>query len=91
MASWRDKDQFKARVREWSDKLGVHVRSLAVRPMRNKWASCFTAGKLNFSDDLLALDRELTDYVNRARVAAFLRSEPWQALEESDASTFGRL
>jgi predicted metal-dependent hydrolase len=45
VASWRDKDQFKARVREWSDKLGVHVHSLAVRPMRNKWASCSTAGK----------------------------------------------
>ena len=50
-------------MREWSDKLGVHVRSLAVRPMRNKWASRSTAGNLNFSDDLLALDRELTDYV----------------------------
>jgi predicted metal-dependent hydrolase len=63
VASWRDKDQFKARVREWSDKLGVRVRSLAVRPMRTKWASCSTAGNLNFSDDLLALDRELADYV----------------------------
>jgi predicted metal-dependent hydrolase len=58
-----DKNQFKARVREWSNKLGVHVHSLAVRPMRNKWASCSTAGNLNFSDDLLALDRELADYV----------------------------
>jgi predicted metal-dependent hydrolase len=58
-----DKDQFKARVREWSDKLGVRVRSLAVRPIRNKWASCSTAGNLNFSSDLLALDRELADYV----------------------------
>jgi predicted metal-dependent hydrolase len=38
-APWRDKDQFKARVREWSNKLGVHARTLAVRPMRNKWAS----------------------------------------------------
>ena len=63
VAHWRDKDQFKDRVRVWSDKLGVHVRSLAVRPMRNKWASCSTAGNLNFSDDLLALDRELADYV----------------------------
>jgi predicted metal-dependent hydrolase len=47
----------------WSNKLGVHVHSLAVRPMRNKWAPCSTAGNLNFSDDLLALDRELVDYV----------------------------
>jgi predicted metal-dependent hydrolase len=63
VARWRDKDQFKTRVREWSDKLGVQVRSLAVRPMRKKWASCSTAGNLNFSDDLPALDRELADYV----------------------------
>jgi predicted metal-dependent hydrolase len=63
VAHLRNKDQLKARVREWSDKLGVHVRSLAVRPMRNKWASCSTAGSLNFSDDLLTLDRELADYV----------------------------
>src|SRR5260370_24950641 len=63
VARWRDKDQFKDRVREWSDKFGVHVRSLAVRPMRNKWASCSTAGNLNFSHDLLTLDRDLVDYV----------------------------
>jgi hypothetical protein len=31
--------------------------------MRNKWASCCTVGNLNFSEDLLALDRELADYV----------------------------
>jgi predicted metal-dependent hydrolase len=63
MAAERDKAAFKARVRHWSDKLGVHVRSLAVRPMRNKWASCSTAGNLNFSDELLAVDDDLADYV----------------------------
>lgn len=31
--------------------------------MRNKWASCSTAGHLNFDDELLRLDRELWDYV----------------------------
>jgi predicted metal-dependent hydrolase len=34
-----------------------------VRPMRRKWASCSTAGNLNFNDELLELDRELGDYV----------------------------
>jgi predicted metal-dependent hydrolase len=63
VASLRQKDHFKARVREWSNTLGVRVHSLAIRPMRNKWASCSTAGNLNFSDDLLALDQELADYV----------------------------
>jgi predicted metal-dependent hydrolase len=63
MKSWRDKHEFKARVLEWADKLDVRVRSLAVRPMRNKWASYSTAGRLNFSSELLSLQRDLADYV----------------------------
>ncbi len=63
MTTWRDKDEFKARVLEWADKLGVKTHSLAVRPMRNKWASCSTAGTLSFNDELLGLERDLGDYV----------------------------
>lgn len=63
MSTWRDKQQFKARVLEWADKLGVKTRSLAVRPMRNKWASCSTAGNLNFNSELLELDCDVGDYV----------------------------
>ena len=39
------------------------MRSLAVRPMRNKWASCSTAGRLNFNAELLLLEKTLGDYV----------------------------
>ena len=39
MTAWRDKEEFKARVLEWADKLDVRVRSLAMRPMKSKWAS----------------------------------------------------
>lgn len=63
MSSWRDKEEFKARVLEWADKLSVKTRSLAVRPMRKKWASCSTAGNLNFNADLMEMDREIGDYV----------------------------
>jgi predicted metal-dependent hydrolase len=63
MRAWRDKEEFKVRVREWAEKLDVRVRSIYVRPMRNKWASCSTAGTLSFNDELLGLDRELSDYV----------------------------
>ena len=63
MKSWRDKMEFKARVLEWAAKLDVTVHAVAVRPMRNKWASCSTAGNLNFSAELLDLDREVGDYV----------------------------
>lgn len=63
MSAWRDKEEFKARVLEWADKLDVRVRSLAVRPMKNKWASCSTRGNLNFSTELLPLEKTLGDYV----------------------------
>lgn len=54
---------FKARVRHWADKLEVDVVWLGIRPMRHKWASCSTAGHLNFNADLLGLERDLWDYV----------------------------
>jgi predicted metal-dependent hydrolase len=60
---WRDKREFKARVQEWAIKLDTEVAAIYVRPMRRKWASCSTAGNLNFNDELLALDCELGDYV----------------------------
>jgi predicted metal-dependent hydrolase len=63
MKTWRDKNDFKIRVLEWAEKLGVQARSVAVRPMRNKWASCSTAGSLNFNNELLSLRRDLADHV----------------------------
>jgi predicted metal-dependent hydrolase len=60
---WRDKREFKARVQEWAVKLDANVAAIYVRPMRRKWASCSTAGNLNFNDELLELDRELGEYV----------------------------
>jgi len=59
----RNKDEFKKRVLEWADKLGVQVRSLAVRPMSHKWASCSVQGNLNFNVELVTLDRDVGDYV----------------------------
>ena len=63
MKTWCDKEDFKARVMEWANKLGVKTRTVALRPMRNKWASCSTEGNLNFNAKLLGLDREIGDYV----------------------------
>lgn len=57
------KELFKQRVRHWADKLDVKVVWLGVRPMRNKWASCSTAGHLNFSDELPSLKPVLWDYI----------------------------
>ena len=57
------KPVFKRRVRHWAKKLDVEWHSLAIRPMKQKWASCSTNGNLNFNRDLLTLDRALWDYV----------------------------
>jgi predicted metal-dependent hydrolase len=57
------KQAFKQRVRHWACKLDVPVVWLAIRPMRQKWASCSTNGHLHFSTELLSLDPELWDYV----------------------------
>lgn len=57
------KRAFKQRVRYWADKLDVKIVWLGVRHMNNKWASCSTAGHLNFNDELLALENEIWDYV----------------------------
>jgi predicted metal-dependent hydrolase len=63
MKAWRDKQEFKTRVYSWAAKLDVNVRALAVRPMRNKWASCSTNGNLNFNSELLGMNKKLGDYV----------------------------
>ncbi len=63
MKAWTDKEAFRARVIEWAKRLGVGAKSIYIRPMSRKWASCSTAGTLSFNDELLALPKELGDYV----------------------------
>ena len=63
MKRWENKEDFKARVLEWARKLDIKAHSISVRPMRRKWASCSTAGNLNFNSELLELDRDLGEYV----------------------------
>jgi predicted metal-dependent hydrolase len=63
MGKWKDKSEFKARVKEFAEKMDIEVKTLAIRPMTNKWASCSTDGNLNFNKELLDLDKEIGDYV----------------------------
>jgi predicted metal-dependent hydrolase len=44
---------FKAEVKAWARRIGVEPRELRVRPMKRKWASCSSNGRLTFSADLL--------------------------------------
>ena len=58
-----NKQAFKSEVADWATKLDVDIVSIAVRPMKNKWASCSTNGRLNFSTEVLELDEELRAYI----------------------------
>ena len=63
MEFWKNKIEFKYRVKCFAEKIGVEFHTLAIRPMNNKWASCSTKGNLNFNKELLDLDKEIGDYV----------------------------
>lgn len=46
-------DVFRAEVEAWARKLGVTPREVRFRPMKRKWASCSSQGRLTFDTDLL--------------------------------------
>lgn len=58
-----EKNYFKERVQRWANKLDAKVTSVSVRPMKTKWASYSTTGRLTFDSALLELKAELQDYV----------------------------
>lgn len=63
MEKWKNKYEFKDKVRQVARQMDIEIKTLAVRPMKNKWASCSTDGNLNFNKELLDLDKDLGDYV----------------------------
>lgn len=46
-------DVFRAEVEAWAKRIGVTPREVRIRPMKRKWASCSSRGRLTFSTDLL--------------------------------------
>jgi predicted metal-dependent hydrolase len=63
MKIWKDKKEFKQRVLVIAGQLDIKVKTLALRLMKNKWASCSTAGNLNFNSELLMMEKKLGEYV----------------------------
>ena len=47
------KDVFKAEVEAWAARIGVQPKEVHIRPMRRKWGSCSTTGRVSFNDELL--------------------------------------
>lgn len=58
-----DRVKFKLRVRNWAKRLKVKVKSISIRPMSTKWASCSTSGNMNFNPELLGLPKKTVDYI----------------------------
>jgi predicted metal-dependent hydrolase len=46
-------DLFRAEVEAWAKRIGVTPREIRIRPMKRKWASCSSQGRLTFDTDLL--------------------------------------
>ncbi len=46
-------DLFKAEVQVWAQRLEVTPREIHLRPMKRKWASCSSRGRLTFNTELL--------------------------------------
>jgi predicted metal-dependent hydrolase len=44
---------FKGEVSAWAKRIGVEPKEVHVRPMRRKWASCSSKGRLTFNTELL--------------------------------------
>ena len=60
---WKDAQEFKNAVREWCDRISVKVKQIQIRPMKRKWASISTNGRLTFNSELLDLPKELGEFV----------------------------
>jgi len=60
---WRDDDDLRWAVHHWAARMGVRTPHVHLRPMRAKWASISTVGRLTLDVQLLALPRYLGEYV----------------------------
>ncbi len=59
------KDALRAEVRAWAQRIGVEPKELHIRPMKRKWGSCSTAGRVSFNSELVS---ESADFRKRVIV-----------------------
>lgn len=46
-------DILKSEVLAWAERIGVTPKQIHIRPMKRKWASCSSIGRLTFNTELL--------------------------------------
>ena len=47
------RDLFRAEVQAWAKRIRVHPKEVHIRPMKRKWGSCSTTGRVTFDASLL--------------------------------------
>jgi predicted metal-dependent hydrolase len=60
---WKDSQELKDAVQQWGDHINVQVKQIQLRPMKRKWASISTTGRLTVNTELLDLPKELGEFV----------------------------
>ncbi len=60
---WEDANDLRWAAKHWAARMNVRVKSVHIRPMRTKWASISTRGRLTLDVGVLELDRELGEYI----------------------------
>jgi len=63
ISTWHDADDLRFAVRSWATRIGVKPARVQVRPMQTKWASISTNGSMTIDLGLLALPKELGEFV----------------------------
>ena len=63
------RDVFLAEVAAWARRIGVGPKEVRLQPMKHKWGSCSTAGRVTFNMDLL---RQQADFRKRVVVEELL-------------------
>lgn len=63
------RDTFQAEVKTWVERMRVRPRVIQVRPMKRKWGSCSTSGRVSFDTSLL---RQHADFRKRVIVEELL-------------------
>jgi predicted metal-dependent hydrolase len=63
------KDILRAEVQAWAKRLRVHPKEVHIRPMKRKWGSCSTTGRVTFDVGLL---RQPAEFQRRVIVEELL-------------------
>lgn len=59
----RDDEELRWAADQWAVKIGVKTSQIHVRPMKRKWASISTRGRLTLDRNLLKIPKPLGEFV----------------------------